>query len=149
MKNGIIMILVSIVALTSCKENTENQKTEEKTTAELIEKVIAQNSESFVGNYAMELNGEIGWKVSEKDGTYYVREKRESGWSDDFPMEKMKESDIEKLFDSNWKEYVFDGYYSGSLAIMKVKKGYVFEGQRLNSDYFGIVPIGTDLYKTE
>jgi hypothetical protein len=149
MKKIIILIFVGISILTSCKESKKKENIAENNTTELVAEIPIQISKSFVGKYAMKPNGEIGWKISKKGGTYYVSEKRKSGWSKEYAMKKMKNSDIEKLFDKNWKSYVFDGYYSGSLAIMKVKKGYVFEGQRLNSDYFGIVPVGTDLYKTE
>ena len=140
MKNKTICLaLITVTFLLTC---CQNSKTENKNGTSESSKTNNINPKDYlVGEFALVPNGKAIMRISKKNDDYFLQyiDESDNDWEKPTQLLSPKDSDIEILFGTNWKDYVevglkdHSGYFT--TTIYKLKKKYKSKDHTFETGY--------------
>ena len=145
MKFKLIYILMLTAILNSCGQNSKKENGD-GTSGKLKTKIF-NPKDDLVGEFAIKPNGKAELKITKNNGNYFVQIIKRGKWSEPEELGNVKDSDFEKLFGNNWRDFVEAGLNKKSFGIFKVKKGYQHKDRTFKTGYFMFFLMAGDIYK--
>jgi hypothetical protein len=102
------------------------------------------SKDDIIGNYSLTKNSRPDLQIIKNEGQYEMK----FGGSKILPLNRASELDTKKLFGSNSKSILLDGYFSPEgIYFFKVKKGSIINGEPNETGFYLSTYIAGQVWK--